>query len=88
MPATGTGVPMTSAPCRPFPATVSASLNFQSRNGLCTISNPCAIQSTHARIAASSRVTGGAAAKCSTISGSIRGSGSGPTGITARPSCA
>ena len=83
--ATGTGCPTTSAPCRPFAATVSASLNFQSRNGQTTISNPCAIQSTQARIAASSRVVGGADAKCSTISGSIRGSGSGPTGISARP---
>jgi len=76
---TRTGVPTTSAPWRSSAAIASTLLNFQPGYGLCTISNPCAIQSMQSRIAASSPVTGGVRAKCSWISGSIRGWSRPPT---------
>ena len=59
--------------CRPLSATVSAALNFQSRQCDCTISKPGASHSTQASRSSRLARAGGAAFKPKTHSGSIRG---------------
>ncbi len=81
-----TGVPTTSAPCRPTAAVQSAALNFQSGKWLCTISNPGAIHSTQASTANASSVTGTGALSLNTTSGSMRGCTNGRNGKVALPS--
>ena len=66
--------PISSAPCRPLAATVSAGENFQSGKIDCTSSKPCATHSTQPISAASSMPGAGARVRPNTISGSMRGS--------------